>query len=54
VVVHPSGAVEALAHIGQAEIQPGGVFEIHTPGGVEATDMVLVVRSNFYWLHASR
>ncbi|MBT9476540.1 hydantoinase B/oxoprolinase family protein [Polaromonas sp.] len=33
VVVRASGAVEALAHIGQAEMQPGDVFEIHTPGG---------------------
>ncbi|MDO8718829.1 MAG: hydantoinase B/oxoprolinase family protein, partial [Polaromonas sp.] len=33
VVVRANGAIEALAHIGQAEMQPGDVFEIHTPGG---------------------
>ena len=27
------GQVEALGHIGQAEMQPGDVFEISTPGG---------------------
>ncbi|MDR3451438.1 MAG: hydantoinase B/oxoprolinase family protein [Rhodoferax sp.] len=32
-VLHGDGAVEELAHIGQAELQPGDVFEIHTPGG---------------------
>ena len=32
-VVRADGSVEALAHIGQAEMQPGDVFEIHTPGG---------------------
>jgi 5-oxoprolinase (ATP-hydrolysing) len=32
-VVRSNGAVEELAHIGQAEMQPGDVFEIHTPGG---------------------
>ena len=32
-VVRADGRVEALAHIGQAEMQPGDVFEIHTPGG---------------------
>jgi len=25
--------VELLDHIGQAEMLPGDVFEIHTPGG---------------------
>jgi len=25
--------VETLGHIGQADMQPGDVFEIHTPGG---------------------
>ncbi|WP_029525275.1 hydantoinase B/oxoprolinase family protein [Polaromonas glacialis] len=33
IVVRADGAIEALAHIGQAEMQPGDVFEIHTPGG---------------------
>ena len=33
VVVRADGRIEALAHIGQAEMQPGDVFEIHTPGG---------------------
>ncbi len=33
VVVRADGRVEALDHIGQAEMQPGDVFEIHTPGG---------------------
>ena len=33
IVVRANGAIEALAHIGQAEMQPGDVFEIHTPGG---------------------
>jgi 5-oxoprolinase (ATP-hydrolysing) len=32
-VVRADGQIEALAHIGQAEMQPGDVFEIHTPGG---------------------
>jgi 5-oxoprolinase (ATP-hydrolysing) len=32
-VVRAGGEVEALDHIGQAEMQPGDVFEIHTPGG---------------------
>ena len=32
-VVRADGQVELLAHIGQAEMQPGDVFEIHTPGG---------------------
>ncbi len=32
-VVRADGRVEALAHIGQAEMQPGDVFEIRTPGG---------------------
>jgi 5-oxoprolinase (ATP-hydrolysing) len=33
VVVRADGRVDALAHIGQTEMQPGDVFEIHTPGG---------------------
>jgi 5-oxoprolinase (ATP-hydrolysing) len=33
VVVRAGGEVEALDHIGQAEMQPGDIFEIHTPGG---------------------
>src|SRR5450830_805528 len=32
-VVRASGQSEVLAHIGQAEMQAGDVFEIHTPGG---------------------
>lgn len=32
-LVRANGQVEALAHIGQTEMQPGDVFEIHTPGG---------------------
>jgi 5-oxoprolinase (ATP-hydrolysing) len=32
-VVRSDGRVEALGHIGQAEMQMGDVFEIHTPGG---------------------
>jgi 5-oxoprolinase (ATP-hydrolysing) len=32
-VLRVDGRVEALAHIGQAEMQPGDVFEICTPGG---------------------
>jgi 5-oxoprolinase (ATP-hydrolysing) len=32
-VVRTDGQVESLGHIGQVEMQPGDVFEIHTPGG---------------------
>ncbi|WP_326544200.1 hydantoinase B/oxoprolinase family protein [Pseudorhodoferax sp.] len=32
-VVRSDGTVEELCHIGQAEMQAGDVFEIHTPGG---------------------
>ncbi|MDO9403920.1 MAG: hydantoinase B/oxoprolinase family protein [Polaromonas sp.] len=32
-VVRANGDVEALGHIGQAAMQAGDVFEIHTPGG---------------------
>ncbi len=32
-IVRADGRVETLAHIGQAEMLPGDVFEIHTPGG---------------------
>lgn len=32
-VVRSDGRIEALAHIGQAEMKPGDIFEIHTPGG---------------------
>jgi 5-oxoprolinase (ATP-hydrolysing) len=32
-VVRAGGQIEELAHIGQAEMQPGDIFEIHTPGG---------------------
>ena len=33
VVVRAGGQVETLDHIGQADMLPGDVFEIHTPGG---------------------
>ena len=32
-VVRANGRIEMLGHIGQAEMLPGDVFEIHTPGG---------------------
>jgi 5-oxoprolinase (ATP-hydrolysing) len=32
-VVRGDGTVEELGHIGQVPMQPGDVFEIHTPGG---------------------
>mgnify|MGYP001207737327 FL=1 len=32
-VVRANGRVELLGPIGQAEMQPGDLFEIHTPGG---------------------
>lgn len=32
-VVRSDGSVELLDHIGQVQMQPGDVFEIHTPGG---------------------
>jgi 5-oxoprolinase (ATP-hydrolysing) len=32
-VVRADGSVEQLDHIGSAQMQPGDVFEIHTPGG---------------------
>jgi 5-oxoprolinase (ATP-hydrolysing) len=32
-VVRADGRVETLGHIGQADMLPGDVFEIHTPGG---------------------
>ncbi|MDO9134857.1 hydantoinase B/oxoprolinase family protein [Hydrogenophaga sp.] len=32
-VVRSDGSVEELGHIGQAEMKPGDIFEIHTPGG---------------------
>ena len=32
-VVRADGRVEDLKHIGSAEMQPGDIFEIHTPGG---------------------
>ncbi len=32
-VVRADGRVEELGHIGQTAMQPGDVFEIHTPGG---------------------
>jgi 5-oxoprolinase (ATP-hydrolysing) len=32
-VVRNDGSVQVLGHIGQVEMQPGDVFEIHTPGG---------------------
>ncbi|KRB97855.1 5-oxoprolinase [Hydrogenophaga sp. Root209] len=32
-VVRVDGSAEELGHIGQAEMKPGDIFEIHTPGG---------------------
>jgi 5-oxoprolinase (ATP-hydrolysing) len=32
-VLRADGVLEDLGHIGQAEMDPGDVFEIHTPGG---------------------
>ena len=32
-VVRANGAIEQLGHIGQTQMAPGDVFEIHTPGG---------------------
>ncbi|OYY48571.1 MAG: hypothetical protein B7X59_14005, partial [Polaromonas sp. 39-63-203] len=32
-VIRTDGSVQSLAHIGQADMQPGDIFEIHTPGG---------------------
>jgi 5-oxoprolinase (ATP-hydrolysing) len=32
-VVRADGRIEPLEHIGSAPMQPGDVFEIHTPGG---------------------
>ncbi|MCW8176528.1 hydantoinase B/oxoprolinase family protein [Verminephrobacter aporrectodeae] len=32
-VLRSDGRIEQLGHIGQVEMQPGDVFEIHTPGG---------------------
>src|SRR5205085_69856 len=32
-VVRSDGRLEQLEHIGSAEMQPGDVFEVHTPGG---------------------
>ncbi|WP_028602765.1 hydantoinase B/oxoprolinase family protein [Ottowia thiooxydans] len=32
-VVRADGRIEELGHIGSTEMQPGDVFEIHTPGG---------------------
>ena len=32
-VVRADGSMEELGHIGQAEMQVGDVFEVHTPGG---------------------
>ena len=32
-VVRADGRVDALQHIGQAQMEPGDIFEIHTPGG---------------------
>ncbi|HEY0201968.1 MAG TPA: hydantoinase B/oxoprolinase family protein, partial [Burkholderiaceae bacterium] len=32
-VLRADGRVEELAHIGQAEMQPGDIFEVQTPGG---------------------
>ncbi|GAB2531796.1 hydantoinase B/oxoprolinase family protein [Simplicispira piscis] len=32
-VVRAQGRVEKIDHLGQADMQPGDIFEIHTPGG---------------------
>ena len=32
-LLRSDGSVETLTHIGQVQVQPGDVFEIHTPGG---------------------
>ncbi len=32
-VLRTDGRIEALGHIGQADMQSGDIFEIHTPGG---------------------
>ncbi len=32
-VLRADGSVEQLGHIGSAEMRPGDIFEIHTPGG---------------------
>jgi 5-oxoprolinase (ATP-hydrolysing) len=32
-VVRADGRVEILGHIGQSQMLPGDIFEIHTPGG---------------------
>jgi 5-oxoprolinase (ATP-hydrolysing) len=32
-VLRADGTVQELGHIGQVQMQPGDVFEIHTPGG---------------------
>ena len=32
-VIRADGSVQSLGHIGQADMQPGDTFEIHTPGG---------------------
>jgi 5-oxoprolinase (ATP-hydrolysing) len=32
-VVRQDGRVEELEHIGSAQMEPGDVFEVHTPGG---------------------
>jgi 5-oxoprolinase (ATP-hydrolysing) len=32
-IVRADGRIEELGHIAQAEMQPGDVFEVHTPGG---------------------
>ncbi|MFZ9429566.1 MAG: hydantoinase B/oxoprolinase family protein, partial [Burkholderiaceae bacterium] len=32
-VIRADGRAEALGHIGEVAMQPGDVFEIHTPGG---------------------
>ena len=32
-VLRADGSVEAMGHIGQAEMAAGDIFEIHTPGG---------------------
>jgi len=32
-VLRADGSIDTLGHIGQAQMQPGDVFEVATPGG---------------------
>lgn len=40
-VVRADGRVEVLEHIGQAQMEPGDVFEVHTPGAAASAGRVL-------------